>query len=227
MSEFPEGGVAEFDQVVPGRDRLHILLFLIEKKLGQRRQMRARVSLILGALMIVSIALLVVAGVTVQRVYFVGPEYDYSVLDWPAAWLLVVAISPLVMTFMHYLWITFTQMYYRSFNDIRSLLESSDYDEFRPHIPLGILADDGSFLSVIRSLLAVDIGLTSALFAFAGIACAILPVLAQAVTSVVASVILWRDARTLAVGVGLLYVLFLAMALMKTWSLFAFIRRLR
>ena len=227
MSELPEGEVAELGPGVPGRERLSALLFLIEKKLRQREHLRFRMSVILSALIAISIALLVLTGGAVQRVYFSGSEPDYGAVRWAWHWTLLVAIMPFLMTFMQYLWVTFVQMYYRSLRDVEDLLDSSDFQEFRPYIHPETLADDGSFLSVLRSLLAVDIGLTSALFALGGIACAVLPVITQAVTSVGAAVLIWRDNVALAVGVTIFYVLFFVMASMKTISLFALMRRLR
>jgi len=219
--------VPEFEHVGSRHERLGILLFLVEKRLTQRQHLRVRVSVFLGLLMLLCLAMLIVTGVTVQNVYFSGSEVrNYKALEWPWYWTLVVALVPFLMTFMHYLWITFSQMYYRGFRDITSLLDSSDFEEFRPFIHSEILAEDGSFLSVLRSVLAVDIGLTSALFTLAGMACAVIPVAVQALTSAGAAIIIWRDNVFLAVGISVFYAMFLTMSAMKTIGLFAFVRRL-
>jgi hypothetical protein len=220
-------GVADLDHVASSQDRLGILLFLIDKKLAQRTHLRHRVFFILTALMLLSLAVLTGFGVSIQRVYFDGSKaVNYEWLKWPWYWTLVAALAPFVMTFMQYLWITFLQMYYGSFRDVTELLQSSDFEEFRPYMHPEVLADDGSFLAVLRSLLAVDIGLTSALFALGGIACALVPPAVQAIASVGVTIVIWRDNVAFALGAAFFYVLFLAMAATKTLSLFATVRRL-
>ena len=228
MSEFVDDDMAELDHVAGAQDRLRILLFLVDKKLSQRHALRLRVFVIMTSLLLISLALLIAGGATVQRIYFQGSrKVDYSVLDWAWHWTLIVALAPFVMTFMHYLWITFFQMYSRSFRDVADLLHSTDYEEFRPYIHSEILADDGSFLSVMQGLLTVDIGLTSALFALAGFVCAWAPVAVQAITSAGATIIVLRDNKALAFGLGIFYVLFLVMSAAKTFRLFMVMRRMR
>jgi hypothetical protein len=227
VAELTQGEVAEFGHIGPRQDRLRVLLFLIEKKLRQRDLLRFRVTIILAALMLISFALLITAGVTIHRVFFFAPEAAYyAALDWRWYAILPVAAVPFAITFMHYLWITFLQMYYRSFSDVERLLESTDYEEFRPYIHTEILAEDGSLLSVLRSLFAVDIGLSSAIFALGGIACALVPFLVQGIASIGAVILIWQDNIALAVGAGVFYALFLVLAATKTFSLFAFVRRL-
>jgi len=226
VSQF-DADVSEFADLSGPSDRLRILLFLIEKKLSQRRVLRRGVFITLAVLMYISVRLLIGGGETVQQVYFEGSETDLSALNWPWFRTLVIGLMPFLMTFMHYLWITFLQMYYRSYRDVASLLESSDYQEFGSYIHAGVLADDGSFLSVLRSLLAVDIGLTSALFALGGLSCTLIPVAVQFVTSIVCSIVIWRDNVPMAVGVSIFYALFFAMTIMKTVSLFAVVKRMK
>ena len=228
MSENVPDEVSEFDQAHAETDRLRVLLFVIDKKLAQRRYLRFQVSLILGVLMLVCAAILVAAGASIHRVYFSsksGP--NFSTLNWDWYWVLVGALAPLFIGFMHYLWMTFIQMYYLAFLDVSRVLDSTDYEEFRPYLHVEMLAEDGSILSLFHSLLAVDAGLTRVLFALAGFACALFPVAIQAVSSVGMLIILGRDNVPLAIGAGVFYVLFLALSLIKTVSMFAFVRRMR
>lgn len=226
-----DGVVDEYSEPLPAEIRLRTLLFLVEKKLEQRRRLQLDVYAALTVLIAISLTLLSMSISALQyRRLLPGEAKDeaHSLLmakGW--GWTLALLLAPFVMSFLHYLWITFAQIYYRSLNVIDDLLLTSDFEEFRPVLHKELLDDDGSLLSQLRNLFTVDFGLTSTFFRVGGIACALLPVLAQAFVSIVATILLWRGNVGVAVGAGVFFALALTLALLKTWSLYRFVRRMK
>ena len=225
------------DQTLPSTDRLRALLFVVDKKLEQRGRLQAWVSMMLGVALLLSLAM-VVAGIVYLRRGAMVPAASDDATSHGWAWGVGVAfvLAPFFLTFLHYLWITFAQIYYRSLNVVDELLDTSDYQEFKPLLHRDMLEDDGSLLAQLRSLYTVDVGLTSALFRVAGSACALAPLAIQAFASVVTVVLLWRTRAEpgasqsfvmAAVGLAVLYALFLALGAVKTWSLYRFVRRMK
>ena len=218
MSELLDDEVAEFDQPLSSDNRLRALLFLVDKKLQQKRRLQFDIYAVLGVL--IAICLLLILG-SVGSLQKGAPRFKADVSS------VLFVLAPFLMVFLHYLWITFAQIYYRSLTVVDELLETSDFEEFSPIIHKELLDDDGSLLSQLRNLFTVDIGLTSTLFRVAGVACALLPVVVQALVSASATILLWHDNIALAVGVVVFYALSLMLAVLKTWSLYRFVRRMR
>jgi len=225
------------DQTLPSTDRLRALLFVVDKKLEQRSRLQFYVSMVLCAALLLTLAV-AVAGILYLRRGSIVPADGADAASHGWAWGvgLAFALSPFLLTFLHYVWITGAQIYYRSLNLVDELLETSDYQEFRTLLHRDMLEDDGSLLAQMRSLFTVDVGLTSALFRVAGAACALAPLAVQAFASVVTVALLARGKGEpgvgqsfvmAGVGLAVLYALFLALAALKTWSLYRFVRRMK
>lgn len=231
MSDDLDEGVQDYQHSLSASDRLRMLLFLVQKKLEQRRRLQLNVCGVLLALILLSLVLLVTSVAALQYGRLLGGQGKAGarsvlmVKGW--GWVLPLLLAPLVMSFLQYLWITFAQLFYRSLNVVDDLLATTDFEEFRPLMHRELLEDDGSLLSQLRNLLVVDFGLTSTLFRIGSVACALLPVLAQGLVSIATTVLLWRDNVGVAIGVAMFYALALALAMLKTWSLYRFVRRMQ
>lgn len=231
MSDDLGEGVQDYQHSLSPSDRLRMLLFLVQKKLEQRRRLQLNVCAVLLALILLSLLLLVTSVSALQYGRLLGGEAKAGarsvlmVKGW--GWVLPLLLAPFVMSFLQYLWITFAQLYYRTLTVVDDLLATTDFEEFRPLMHREMLEDDGSVLSQLRNLFAIDFGLTSTLFRVGSVACVLLPVLAQGLVSIATTVLLWRDNVGIAVGVGMFYALALALAMLKTWSLYRFVRRMQ
>lgn len=228
MSDLVDGEVSEFSSAPASSERLQALLFLIDRKLDQRRRLQFQIQFILSGLILVSLVMLVWSLVALggRWVAFDDTEEFHGAMGrgWFWALGLIFILAPFGLAVLHYLWISFAQIYYRSFGIVDTLLETDDFSEFRPLIHSGILEDDGSFLSQMKNMFTVDTGLAGAVFKLTSVACGALPLAAQALVSVTAIRVLWGQSFLLALGVGVFYFLFFALAALKSWALYRLIR---
>ena len=233
MSDLLGGGVSEFDQALPSADRLRALLFLVDKKLDQRKRLQFQILLILNGLMLISLVMLVWSLASLGGGWALfgrqasTDQADAAARGWAWALSLIFVLAPFAMALLHYLWITFAQIYFRSSNIVDELVDTGEYQDFQPLLHKELLEDDGSFLSQVRNLLTVDSGLTGTLFSVASMACGLLPVFVQALVSYTATVSFGRHNLFLAIGVAVFYVLFLILAALKSWSLYRLVRSMR
>ena len=228
MSELMDGEVSEFSSTPASGERLQALLFLIDRKLDQRRRLQFQIQFILCGLILVSLVMLVWSLVALggRWVAFNDSEEFRGAMGrgWFWALGLIFILAPFGLAVLHYLWISFAQIYYRSFGIIEALLEAEEFREFHPIIPCGMLEDDGSFLSQMKNMFTVDTGLAGAVFKLTSVACGALPLAAQAMVSITAIIVLGKQSFLLAVGVAVFYFLFFALAALKSWALYRLIR---
>lgn len=231
MSQILDEGAGELGQPLSSSDRLRALLFLVEKKLEQKVRLQRNVYVVLAVLIAMSLALMAGSGEALAHGRLLGTGGNGAsrsvLIEEGWAWTLAFLLAPFVMSFLQYLWITFAQICYRSLDEVDALLETSDFEEFRPILHREMLEDDGSLLSQLHDMLTVEYGLSSTLFRVAGLACTLLPVVAQAIVSTVTTALLWRDNVGIAIGLAMFYAMALMLALVKTWGLYRFVRRMK
>ncbi len=230
----------QYEQVeeLPRAERLRILLHLIDAKRQDRRILHFRTMVILAMLLLLCFALVAVGFWFIDQLPQRPSEqisYPKSVaikgqpseptseraptrVLYPKPLLALMGLAPIAITFLHYFWITFAQIFYRGLAGIERLLESEAFREFKRHVHLELLVDDCSFLSLFMSLFVVELGITSALFLIGALAILAGPVLILVLTS--AGVVWLVGPTTLqGLGLGVIYLVLFILAATKSWRL--------
>lgn len=219
--EWPPEPILEAQkEMLPPAERLRVLLFLLREKLDQRRSLYRKATMLL----------VVLAGVCLAAVVFC-PYYIYSVAGtdytfWTWTYFGALALGPFALAITNYFWTTFAQIFYKGLPDIKAAAETPPYAEFSEYIPLEMLSDDGSFLSLFMNLFGVDVGVSSSLFWVGAITLILGPLAVQAGLSLAVIYIAIRDQLAIfAVGLTVLYILFLFLTCIKTLSFYQSLRR--
>ena len=210
----------ELEEEFSQAERLHVLLFLLREKLDQRRSLYHKATMLLMVLMVVCLAGIVFGPYYIESVS--SDEYTF----WTWAYFGALAVGPFAIAIINYFWTTFAQIFYKGLPDIRAVIETPEYAQFSNYIPMEPLTDDGSFLSLFLNLFGVDVGLSTSLF-WVGAAMLLLgPLLVQAGLSLAVIHIAIRDKlEVFAIGLTVLYILFLTMTGIKTLSFYHSLRR--
>jgi hypothetical protein len=230
--------------------RLGILLFVLREKLERRIALSRKANWALLTLILTCLAIVIfcpyylwVVQPTSERLVSPAPAIDRSGADrevqmedpaprqhtalfWRWSYFAALAAAPLVLSFIVYLWITFAQMFFAGLPDVQLLLRSPEYEDLSGLIPVEMLTDDLSLLSIFLNLFAVDVGLSSSLFFLGATLILVGPVIIQAGLSVaVFYICICEGVGLMAAGLAVLYVLFFMLTLMKTWSFYRTLRR--